>query len=136
MKLIPLLALVFVLFANGCESPPATSAASQKLQEEAIDAIKKLGGKVALDKSGNAIIVTLEDPFAVVDGPKVTDDTLKHMKVLTSLRRLILSGTKISDAGLVHLKGLASLETLHLNGTKITDAGLAHLKGMAGMQAG
>ena len=63
-----------------------------------------------------------------LQGPKVTDVGLVHLKELTRLEGLGLHHTQITDAGLVHLKGMNELEWLDLNGTAVTDAGLAHLK--------
>ncbi len=69
-------------------------------QEQAIAAIKKLGGKVKIDeKSPGRPVIELR-----------------------------LSYTKITDAGLVHLKGLTNLKTLWLFSTKVTDAGVKKLQ--------
>ena len=47
---------------------------------------------------------------------------------MTQLKKLSLDGTKISDIGLGHLRGLLNLEELRICGTPITTAGLDHLK--------
>ena len=44
------------------------------------------------------------------------------------MQTLLLQGTKVTDAGLGHLKGLTNLRTLYLFLTQITDAGIADLK--------
>ncbi|MBI83284.1 MAG: hypothetical protein CMJ81_08825 [Planctomycetaceae bacterium] len=41
---------------------------------------------------------------------------------------LRLDGTRITDAGLVHLRGLTNLQWLGLRYTKVTPAGIARLK--------
>ncbi len=69
-----------------------------------------------------------------VDGTRVTDAGLAHLKILTSLERLDLAKTRVTDVGLAHLKTLISLERLNLEETQITDAGLAHLKGLASLR--
>ncbi len=69
-----------------------------------------------------------------LNGPKVADADLVHLKGLTGLQALHLQYTQVTDAGLVHLKGLTGLELLRLYGsTQITDAGLVHLKGLTGL---
>ena len=45
-----------------------------------------------------------------------------------------LDGTKVTDAGLEHLKGLTQLHKLGLNNTKVSDAGLEHLNGLTQLQ--
>ena len=46
---------------------------------------------------------------------QITDGDLKHLKGLTSLKKLKLNGSPITDAGLTHLQGLTNLVQLHLN---------------------
>jgi len=95
-------------------------------QQLAIAEINKLGGRINVDEKSSDKSVVLVD----LNGPKVTDATLMHLKELTKLRMLGLSRTKITDAGLVHLKGLTKLEALGLRYNNVTDAGLVHLKGL------
>jgi len=127
MKLVPLLLLVVPSLANASKPPPAKPQTSQNSQADAIEAIKKLGGGVTLDKSGKVISVKF-------GGTNVTDAGLVYLKQLTSLRELNLNATKVTDAGLVHLKRLSGLKSLALNYTKVTDAGLAHLTGLTSLR--
>ena len=62
-----------------------------------------------------------------IEGPRITDADLEHLKGLTQLKGLSL-GTHVTDAGMEHLKGLTQLQELELFDTKVTDAGLKHLK--------
>ncbi len=95
-----------------------------KEKEAAIAAIKKLGGEVTVDRSDpNLAVMTVR-----LSGSKVTDDGLKHLRVLTRLKNLALNNTKITDVGLEHLKGMASLRELNLRNTMITDEGVKKLK--------
>ena len=89
---------------------------------EVIDAIKKLEGRVTVDKG------TVVDLWLF--SSRVTDAGLVHLKGLTNLEKMHLWDTAITDAGLVHLKGLTNLAHLSLTTTKVTDAGLVHLKGL------
>ena len=118
----PFLALVFSLVLLFCGCGTATTPA------DAIAEIKKLGGKVSLNKSGEVIQV-------ILSGQKITDAGLEHLKSLTSLMILDLKDTQVTDAGLKHLNGLTSLTVLFLDNTQITDAGLVHLKGLTSLNA-
>jgi len=61
----------------------------------------------------------------------VTDDTLKYLSNLKTLKKLDLNNTQVTDTGLVVLKSLPALESLDLAHTKITDSGFReHLMGM------
>jgi hypothetical protein len=104
----------------------------------AIREIERMGGYVTtiptinnwlrrrLDKG------TMKSFDEVVDvrltGNRATDSTLRHMKLLRSLRTLVLYGTQVTDAGLEHLEGLTSLEWLDLTETRVKGEGLGHLK--------
>ena len=134
--------------------PKKSTTKPTQTQEQAIAEIKKLGGKVEVDKKtpgkpvvkviffGHrltaAALVHLKGLSKLEElglwNTKVTDAALVHLKGLTKLQRLDLNDTKISDAGLVHLKGLIKLQKLGLASTKISDAGLVHLKGLTKLQ--
>jgi hypothetical protein len=58
-------------------------------------------------------------------GPLVTDNGLRHLAVLQSLRELYLDGTAVTDAGMKRLVRLSNLEHLSLAETAVSDAGLA-----------
>ncbi len=64
---------------------------------------------------------------------RITDADLKHLKGLTSLKKLKLNHSPITDAGLKRLQSLTNLVQLHLADTKITDAGLEHLKNLTNL---
>ena len=106
------------------EEQPADAAEPVESQEQAIAAIKKLGGKVTIDeKSPNKPVIKVD-----LSHSKVTDKGLIELSELFKLQSLNLSGTNITDAGLEQLKKLTKLQTLDLRNTNITDAGLKHLK--------
>ncbi len=65
-----------------------------------------------------------------INDPRVTDAGVAHLRGLKNLEELDLSGTQITDAGLKSLAGLTQLQTLDLSNTKVTDAGLVHLKAL------
>ena len=112
-----------------------------KTDEDAISAIKKLGGKVTTSvrqdgtsrvlDGGNRKIGRQNTVTKVrLSGPNVTDAALVHLRGLKDLDDLLLSQSGVSDAGLVHLQGLTQLHWLSLDGTNVTDAGLVHLKNL------
>jgi hypothetical protein len=57
----------------------------------------------------------------------LTDEGVRHLARLPSLKHLDLSGTAITDRGLQVLRDLPALMTLSLAGTQVTDEGVAHL---------
>ena len=61
---------------------------------------------------------------------QVTDDMLKHVGGIRTLKSLHLTGCDIDDRKLSQLKALTELEFLELGGTQVSDAGLQHLTGM------
>jgi len=99
----------------------AEEGATKPTPPEVIDAIKKLGGSVKVDKRKVVVEVDL-------DSTKVTDAGLEHLKGLTKLEELYFSSPKVTDAGLVHLKGLTNLTHLLLSETKVTPAGVKNLR--------
>jgi hypothetical protein len=102
----------------------ALEARAQADEEAAIKAIEKLGGQVYRDEKQPGKPVTQVD----LNGTKVTDAGLKHLKELKELRSLDLSGTQVRDAGLKELKELKELRSLDLSDTEVRDAGLKELK--------
>ena len=107
--------LVCLIACVGCRPPKST-------REEAIDAIKALGGGT-VEVNENKAVVRID-----LENTKFTDAGLVHLNGLTKLKELYLFNTKVTVARLEHLAGLTNLTTLHLTGTGITDAGLVHLK--------
>jgi internalin A len=98
--------------------------------DKVIAAIENLGGTVEIDeKSPGKPIIGIE-----LSSQKVTDDDLKVVEGLSSLRRLNLNWTQIGDAGLEHIKGITTLESLYLERcANVTDPGLAHLNGLTNL---
>jgi hypothetical protein len=57
----------------------------------------------------------------------VTDDGMRYLEDMPSLRYLFLNHTRISSAGLAHIKGLRNLESLSLVNTDVGDEGMKYL---------
>ena len=69
----------------------------------------------------------------------VTDEGLRQLAGMTTLKRLDISGTSITDRGLEALRHLPALENLSLAGTAISDAGareLAHCHALVRLDLG
>lgn len=60
----------------------------------------------------------------------ISNDGLKHVATLKSLKILDLSGTRLTDDGLAQIEGLKHIDTLYLSDTQLTDAGLARLSSL------
>jgi hypothetical protein len=75
---------------------------------------------------------TLNDQGRVVelklDGSRVDDGALAHVKSLPELKVLSLYGTSITDGGLASLKDASKIEALGLGKTGVTRRGLSHLE--------
>ena len=120
---------IFLLFCSGCgntdepaasletdinSKPATTPEADTNSENNPIDSIKALGGKIVRDDMGNVIEV---DFFNIW----LSDARLVHLKGLTSLTTLNLQKTNITDTGLIQLQGLTNLTTLNLSDNNITD---------------
>lgn len=70
----------------------------------------------------------------IINCPGITDAGLKHIAVLTKLRRLDLRGSSISDQGLDQLANLKELRELSLKRTAVSDDGLVHLEELKNLQ--
>lgn len=57
-----------------------------------------------------------------------TDEGLRHLSKLASLKELQFYDSDITDAGLVHLESLKELRVLWLSNSQVTDAGVAALQ--------
>lgn len=110
---------------------PADVVLKQQSQRELVlIMVEQLGGHVAFDQNDPNQIVSV-----LLTSSKVTDDDLKVLSGLTSLKTVSLNWTGVGDAGLAHLKGLTQLESLGLERcANVTDAGLAHIKGLVNLK--
>ena len=76
MRFSPIVLLMFAMLGCGSDSQPVTLT-----QEQAVAAIKKLGGRVTFEEeSPNKPVIEL-----VLPNPTVPDSGLENLKVLTSL---------------------------------------------------
>ena len=116
-------------------------------QQEAVEAIEEVGGKVACDfqrgqngePPGPAWLRNMlpDHFFTIVIGVshgEATNADLMHLESLMQLQWLSLSGPQVTDAGLVHVKGLTRLQELFLGGTQVSDAGMENLTGLTQLE--
>ena len=107
-------------------------------QEAALREIERLQGTVILNQGGPGWLwnlvghqrMTPFDEVCVIQlwHKRATDDTLRQIGHLTSLRELQLDGTQVTDAGLLNLKGLTNLHVLYIDETHVTESGVAELQ--------
>jgi hypothetical protein len=114
--------------------------------------IEKIGGKVVWSSSGPQWLylatrdsgTEIFDVITTVDlyngnnplkgrggrNDQVTDEWLKRLTGLTTLRRLDVSNCAIQGHGLSHIAALTGLRELNLTLTPVNDEGLKHLAGL------
>jgi hypothetical protein len=119
-------------------------------QQDAVAAIEELGGEVEFEKPNQSRSEAFSRRFlrrwmpqdyfddvheVWLNGTRVTNDGLRHLRALTKLRLLLLdSNPEVTDAGLAQVRGLTRLQVLQLGGTQVTDSGLGHLRGLSELQ--
>jgi hypothetical protein len=116
------LALVVLLGVSGC-----SKVAPRETPEEAIAAIRQLGGEVNIDFKTGASLGQLKELrwfcTLMLSDTALTDAGLERVEGLRHLQTLDLRNTKIADAGLAYLHGFEHLNNLHLMGTQVTVEG-------------
>ncbi len=135
-----LLGLSLTFTICGCSAEPSSAQSKTTAEAEqpkviaeagqarAIAEIEKVGGKVTFDNGHPGQL------WVWLQGSKVTDVGLLHLKGLLHVGMLNLNQTAVTDAGLVNLKELTQLKSLDLGRTEVTDAGLEHLKGLTQLE--
>lgn len=110
-------------------------------QHRAIESMERLGGSVSTIGKGvwpiwcqNWHIGLHVSQWVELDGTRISDAELLHLRSLKKLERLNLNATSVSDDGVKHLKGMTNLRQLQLYDTNVTDAGLIHLSGMVNLE--
>jgi len=112
--------IIALLAANA----PAQLGAMGQMTDEILADVAQVDGIVGLRLNGSR---------------GVTDEGLRHLAGMTTLKRLDINGTSITDRGLEVLRHLPALENLSLSGTAVTDAGareLAHCHSLARLDLG
>jgi hypothetical protein len=136
--MLPVVLLLVTSLLDGAEKPqpvvntPVQVADEQRTEAEdgletAIAEIEKLGGKSYVDGTGSVICVNL---FKT----QISDDSLRHLRNLTTLKKLFLGKTQVTGAGIGNLTKLTKLERLWLDDTQVTDDDLAHLQVLTGLK--
>lgn len=130
LLLIPLAAIVLA----------AVYGPRQYRQKNALAALKERGAIVRTEPLGLPLVETLagkEYDQIITEvywvNADVTDDDLKLLSGLKTLRKLELTGSKVTGAGLEHLAGLDGLYNLQLGNTRVTDDALAHVAELPGL---
>jgi hypothetical protein len=119
-------------------------------ETRATQAIRDFGGRITMDGTKarevflNGTRITDGDLYHLralphlellnLQSTGITDAGMEQVGRLKTLKRLTIQRSKVTDAGLVHLKGLTSLIELDMVGLPITDAGLEHLHSMISLE--
>ncbi|HEV3255744.1 MAG TPA: hypothetical protein VG013_02575 [Gemmataceae bacterium] len=119
-----------LLLAIGCGEHREAAGRRSRSQSapdpnQAVAEIERLGGKVGRDSAAGSAVVAID-----LEGAKVRDADLRHLKGFAKLQTLVLSGTGIGDEGLAHLRGLTGIKALLLGSTRVSDQGLAAIEGL------
>jgi Leucine-rich repeat (LRR) protein len=99
-----------------------------KSEQEAFEALQKLGATIKKDANGHVTEVSF------FKNQELTDADLRHLIDLDHLTVLKLQITPVTGVGLEHLKGMKNLKELNLGSTRITSVDLRHLKGLISLE--
>ena len=107
-------------------------------QEEAIEAVQRLGGSVIFgaESPASGVLPPLFFPkvsMVNLQGTQTTNEDIEPLGALSGLQSLNLSNTKITAGGLAPLAGLTGLTSLSLAQTGIDDDDLAQLRRLKGL---
>jgi formylglycine-generating enzyme required for sulfatase activity/Leucine-rich repeat (LRR) protein len=111
---------------------------------ETAEWVFRIGGKVGVSLDGEDWPVSKPEQLPAkrlrvvcVDLRKcqVSDEDLKHLAGLRSIRRLMCTSDRVTEVGLGTIAGLQSLEDLDVSGVPVTDQGLAHLAKLKNLHA-
>ncbi|MDY3554886.1 hypothetical protein R5W24_004017 [Gemmata sp. JC717] len=108
-----------------CVPALAPGGCKKKEQESpdapALAALAPYGAQAKLSDQGRVVELKLE-------GQRVDNAALDHVKGLAQLKTLSLYGSSVTDDGLAKLRESPALEALGLGRTGVTRRGLAHLE--------
>lgn len=129
------LAIGIVLLSSGCTrsaeakkairarqsiAAVALPSSADAMEEEVVQTVGLLGGRVLRNEQGIVHSVLLTDL-------PVTDTALVSLNQLPGLEVLSLSGTRVTNSGMAHLTNLERLTYLFMNDTEVSDEGLLAL---------
>ncbi len=126
---------IFVL-TGGCSLPP---------EQQAVEAVESVGGRVKLDADGQVVEVDVsrtpadDELLSLLSAlPRLTlincsetrikGDGLASLNNLKQLKSLYLVGCDVNDRGGRNPESRVTLETLHVGRTQLTDEGLSGLR--------
>lgn len=138
--------------------PELQRAVQQRLAGQSLEAdIKALGGRVVFAPTGPQwlYLATGDTGTEVFDVPvtidlyngnnplkgkggrneQVTDDWLRRLATVSTLKRLDLSNCAVKGPGLEHIAGLTGLREINLTLTPVSDDALRHLAGMTELRS-
>src|SRR5207302_8299812 len=115
----------FLLRSRFTHSAPAGPS-----EEEAMEALKALGGSCDLDMNDP------KQPVISVQlaGISLTGKDVRYLRAFTKLQKLNLSHTGVNNIDLDHIEGLTQLRELSLTFTKVSDGGMPSLKKLTNLE--
>jgi len=131
MRQLKFPALLLAIALAGCGGqPPAGSdpepAPAAVVELDNADAVKALGAAAKeLRKDGNGLVTQVN-----LRGAEVSDELLQHLTELKNVTSLLLNDTNITDDSLKIVNQVTTLRNLDLRGCKISNAGLANITGL------
>jgi internalin A len=104
----------------------AEQATGDEAEDRLTSTIEKLGGTIGRDetKPGKPVTAVSFD----FNNKKVSDDFLKELNGLLSLKSLSIPCDQISDVGMKYIKEMTTLEMLDIQSKLITERGVADLR--------
>jgi hypothetical protein len=117
----------------GCACLVAVFVGRFRAWERNVAPFRALGVAVeARDGAGVGRLDTPEDIWRIAFNGRLGDAEIAalagRLERFPNLRILVLQGPKVTDTGLAHLRGLKQLQTLVLRDTGVTDTGRAELR--------
>lgn len=121
---------------------------TQQIEKKTVAELQRFGVSLDFDDRGRAIRADYNTWGGLINGEKVlvhlkglanlqeldakriSDNVLKHIKEVKSLRKVTLKKSFITDEGMAYFGEMKNLETLVLGSENLTDAGLVHLTGL------
>ncbi len=83
---------------------------------------------IGLDEMNLGEMIRLE--HLSLSGTHITNDGMRYLQPLSSLRWLDLARVSVDDRGLSHISSLSHLQHVQLSYTKVSDVGLQYIEGL------
>ena len=124
--------VILAVFSYLClHGMPGQAADPNLAEEQALAAIRKVGGIITRDAANPANPV-IRIRFGCHS--RLTDAELAHFQNFPDLQELVIVGERVTDKGMAPLQNLSKLKAVTLNCTSVSDKGLDYLKGLTSLK--